>query len=146
MMKARIATAPRRWPGAQRRDPAISGPAPRQEILEGRDRATQPVARDVAGLARAGLDCDDAVRDGIGQRERRSIRRSCERLGCPDGNERPLRLGGGDLGRLEGDRPIAAAAAAGHEPAVEVLDGGLRVERDRGVLELVGAQPRNDVG
>ena len=54
------------------------------------------------------------------------------------------RAGARDLGRLEGQDRVRALAAGGHEQVVEVLDGGLRVERHDRVLELLGAdRPRS---
>ena len=54
-------------------------------------------------------------------------------------------MGRGHLGRLECDHRVAAGAIRRHEPVMEMLHRGLRMERDHRVLELVGADPGHDV-
>ena len=49
------------------------------------------------------------------------------------------------LRRLEGDDRVRAVAAGRHEQVVEVLHGGLRVERHDRVLELLGAHDLGQV-
>ena len=52
---------------------------------------------------------------------------------------------GRELPRLHDDDPVGTLAAGGDEEVVEVLGGGLRVERQDGALELLGADRLGDV-
>ena len=99
--------------------------------------AGQPDAR--LEVARPLPDRPGRAGDGVRQGDGRAVGRAGQGLGGADGHELVLDAGGRDLGRLERQDGIRAAALGGHEEVVEVLRGGLRVERHERVLELLGA-------
>ena len=100
----------------------------------------------VLALPAAALHGHPGCLDVVGERDRRAVGRAGQRLGRPDRHERACPARRRDLGRLEGDRAVAARAVGRHEPVVEVLHRRLRVERQHRVLELVGAELGDDVG
>ena len=97
------------------------------------------------GVAGRGADRDAGRLDVVGERDRRAVGGAGEGRGWPDRHERAAACGRRDLGRLEGDRSVAAGSVCRHEPVVEVLHRGLRMERQHRVLELVGPELGDDV-
>ena len=132
--------------GTQRRHPARSGRPPRKSVLQPVDQAAEGSARGRSGAPGPCLRGGHAPAHGVGKRDRRPIRRAREGLGGPNRHERPAGPGDGDLGCLQHETPVAASPAGLDELTVEVLERGLRVERDESVLEFLRPQAGDDVG
>ncbi len=132
-------------PRCQRRHPPVCRSSPGQEILGPDDDPFERTTGRGLRVGRGRTDGRPGRLDVVGERDRRAVGRAGERLRGPDRDERPLAGRGAHLGRLERDRAVAAAALRGDETVVEVLHRGLRVERQHGVLELLGAEARDDV-
>ena len=118
----------------------VAGPTARQELLEAGDRAAGRAAGGRSRAAGTGADRRHAAADGVGKRDRRSVRRAGQRLGRAGGNQAAALAGRRDLHRLDGDRPVTAGAAGGDEAPVNPFHGRLGMERVEGVLQLVGAE------
>ena len=150
MTRASTATAARRC--VSRRDDRVVtrrslGPA-RLGSRSCSPPKNRPAAAPAGGrLGQAGrlLDRGGAGGDAVGERDRRAVGRAGQRLGRLDRDQLALLGRGRDLGRLEGDRPVAAGAVGRDEAVVEMLHRRLRVERDHRVLELVRAEPGDQV-
>ncbi len=132
-------------PRGQRRDPTIGRSPTRHDALDPRDGPLQCVAGRRPGVTRRRAHRDPGRLHVVGQRDRRSVGRPGEGFVRPDRDEGPAAVRGRHLGRLEGDRAVAARSVGGHEPVMEVLHGRLRVEGQHRILELVHPELGDDV-
>ncbi len=130
----------------ERGDAAIGRLPSRHQVLEPCDGALDCATGGDPCAPRGRTDRDPGRLDVVRERDRRAVRGAGERLGRADRDEGPGAAGRRHLGRLEGDRPVAARAVGGHEPVVEMLHRRLRVERQHRVLELVRPELGDDVG
>ena len=116
-------------------------------VEEAVDAATQPAVGDDLGLPGRCLDGGHAAGHGVGQGDRRAFRGSGHRIARPDRLERRRLVSGRDLGGLDDHDAVAAGAAEAARPelAVDLLDGGLRMQLHDRVLDRAQADAPGDV-
>ena len=133
-------------PRGERRHPPVGWLAVRHQVLDAGDQPLERAARGEPGAARRRGDRRSGRLDVVRERDGRAVRRACQGLGRPDRHERPGPARRRHLGRLEGDRAVAARTVGRHELLVKVLHRRLRVEGEHGVLEPVRTELGDDVG